>query len=171
MTTASRDDSFGGAELTPDEVEARFSDLVTSNYTGNEAVLAAQKPAPRELAAGTRFATPDATHIVARAFGPRDWPTTPEVEALEDAQSRFTPPNPRNVFAAADPVRRAAAIGAIGFPILTVIALVLRQALGNLAWPIWPGPIFAVLFVASLVVLLIRMPHEKSDHFDSGAVL
>lgn len=171
MTTASRDDSSDGANLTADEVENRFISLVTSNYTADDVRNVAQNPVPREPAAGARFATPDATSIVRRAFGPRDWPTTPDVAALEDAQTRFTPPNPSGVLKAADPIRRAAAIGAVGFPILTILAFVLRVALGNLAWPIWPGPIFGVLFLASLLVLLWRMPKARSDRDDDGAVV
>ena len=173
MTTANSSEPKDGGELSQSEVEGRFADLVSSNFADSDDFSGHFAAAPVEASAASRIASMDATRIVARAYGPRDWPTTPEVEALEDAQSRFTPPNPAGVFSSADPVRRAAAIGAVGFPILTIIAFVLRAALAGrgLAWPIWPGPLFAILFVASLVVLFLRLPKEKPYRFDDGAVL
>jgi len=171
MTTASRDETFGTGELTQSEVDGRFADLVTSNYADEVVDFLAAKSAVKDVAFSERYATPDATHIVARAFGPRDWPTTPEVEALEDAQSHFSPPDPRGVMATSDPIRRAATIGAVGFPLLTILAFIARAALSGLAWPIWPGPLFGVLFLLSLGVLLWRMPKDKRDYYDNGAVV
>ncbi|MDR2703513.1 MAG: hypothetical protein LBB58_04145 [Cellulomonadaceae bacterium] len=170
MNSANRSESNGG-ELSQSEVEGRFADLVSSNFTDELAPGAALTAAPVEASAASRIASADATAIVSRIYGPRDWPTTPEVEALEDAQSRFHQPNPTGVFKTADPVRRAATIGAVLFPILTVIAFVLRVAFGTRAWPIWPGPLFAALFLLSLVILLWRMPKDRPYRHDGGAVV
>ena len=115
--------------------------------------------------------TPPARHAVTgRAVGPRDWPTTPEVEALEEAESHFTPPDPALWSGRRDPLATGALIGAIGIPLLGLVCLVLRSVLT--AWPVpfVVGPILAVVWLGCIGVLVWRMPHRR-DHDDDGAVV
>jgi len=110
----------------------------------------------------------------AKRYGPRDWPASEEVIALEEADSHFTPPRPQKILTSADPVRRLASLGAIIGPLLAITALILRAGIG-------PGPTVtgllwfaASLFIVSLIVLLAKMPSKTSDSdgfHDDGAVV
>ena len=123
-----------------------------------------------------------------RQFGPRDWPASASVEALEDEDSHFTPPRPGRVLGIApDPVRRMAAFGAGLGPLLAIVGLVLRAAFGRGGGSSGIGAtsgigtlitglllFSAVLFIASLLTLLVKMPAKRPDAFDTpddGAVI
>ena len=117
---------------------------------------------------------PDPREFSKRQFGPRDWPASAEVEALEAEESHFTPPRPPKGLPAIDPVRRFAAILTCVGPILAIIALILRAALG--ATPLITGLLWcgAVFFLAGLIIGLWKMPAHrsaKSDYDDDGAVV
>ncbi|GAA1739647.1 hypothetical protein GCM10009809_38840 [Isoptericola hypogeus] len=169
---------------TPDElpdaaVEARWADIVaqlgaldrpdapagaapsgTAPSRGDDDGAAAEAPAPAADPAP-----------LSRAAGPRDWPLTPEVEALEDAESHFTPPEPDPVLSR-DPLLTMAWAAVAGVPILTVVLVVVRALLPSLHLPGWLGPAGGVLFLAAVAVLLWRMPHRRDpEDDDTGAVV
>lgn len=99
------------------------------------------------------------------AAGPRDWPTTPEVEELEDAETNFTPPDPPLVLGH-DPLVTLAWGLVIGVPlILLVLVAFLRP------FPTTVGQIGAAAFLAGLAVLIWRMPDRDPEDRDPGAVV
>jgi hypothetical protein len=122
-----------------------------------------------------------------RQFGPRDWPTNASVETLEDEYSHFTPPQPGRVLSTTDPIRRLATLGAGLGPLLAIVGLILRAAYGRGGGPLGIGTtsgigalitglllFSAVLFIASLITLLVKMPAKRPDAFDTpddGAVV
>ena len=142
--------------MSDDDVTRRFAGIIADNFTDTQ-----------------RFPSVDATRVVGRALGyqtgtgPRDWPASDEVQALEDAETHFTPPRPSGVLASTDPVRRAAAIGAVALPLLAVVGLIFAPLLGRP--PVWLGWAGGVAFAACLAMLLWRMPSEPQDRDDDGA--
>lgn len=100
----------------------------------------------------------------ARVRGPRDWPVTAEVEALEEAETHYTPPEPPPVLGR-DPLAVIAWSLVVGVPMLLVVLLVFAHP-----FPVTIGRIGAGLFVAGLAVLLWRMPRNRDDD-DSHAVV
>lgn len=103
--------------------------------------------------------------------GPRDWPLTPEAEALEEEESHFTPPEPPPLLSR-DPLLTMAWSFVVGIPVLSVIGLVVSAALPALAIPPLVGQIALGLFVAGLGVLIWRMPHQRDPDDDGpGAVV
>ncbi|GAB2474120.1 hypothetical protein [Xylanimonas ulmi] len=171
--SASGDPSIGDAE-----VEARWADIVAQlgqmerDAAPDDVGPGPTTSAPRSPAAPE--AEPPATtgHVVARTPGPRDWPTTPEVEALEDAESHFEPPEPGPVLTSRDPLVTLAWAGAAGIPLLAVVALIVRSFVPATHVPGWVGPAAALAFLASVAVLVWRMPQRRdpSDD-DDGAVV
>ncbi|QAY62911.1 hypothetical protein ET495_06265 [Xylanimonas allomyrinae] len=161
---ASREPPLGEAE-----VEARWVDIVARLAELDDGEAPAD-PAAQAPAAESAPTAPG--HVVARTAGPRDWPTTPEVEALEEAESHFAPPDPGPVLTSRDPLATLAWAGAAGIPLLAVVALVVRSFLPGMSVPGWAGPTAALVFLASVAVLVWRMPHRRdpSDH-DDGAVV
>ena len=143
------------------EVDARWASIV--EQLGEIEHPGSTAPAPGPTTPG---------HVVARTPGPRDWPVTPEVEALEEEESHFAPPDPGPVITSRDPLATLAWAGAVGLPLLGVLALVLRSALPALRLPGWAGLLGVALFVASVAVLVWRMParRDPTDH-DDGAVV
>ncbi len=104
-------------------------------------------------------AQPLGTH----ATGPRDWPATPEVEALEDADSHFTEPDPE-LRLDGDPAR------VLGW--LLVSLGVLGLLVGGILHTILPTVVLAVAgaaLVIGVALLLWRMPTERGDDADTGA--
>jgi len=109
----------------------------------------------------------------ARPRGPRDWPTTPDVEALEDLDSHFTPPRPGAVLGVTtEPWRRVASLGIIIGPIVAILGLIVRAIIG-------PGPLIyglllfaAILFIVTLISLFAKLPNGATRHDgDDGAVV
>jgi hypothetical protein len=108
---------------------------------------------------------------VARFEGPRDWPVTPEVEALEEADGHFTPPEPEPVLSR-DPLLTLAWTVLVGVPVLTVLGVLVRAIAPWLALPSWLGPLGGVSFALAVAVLVWRMPHRRDpDDQDPGAVV
>jgi len=137
------------SQLSKRVVDARFAGLIAENFADDAPVA------------------PSAS----RQFGPRDWPASAEVVALEDAETHFVPPEPGPVLTTTDPVRRLAVIGACALPVLAILVLLFRAVIGAAA-PII-GIVLAIGFVASLALLLWRMPERRSrdDDGDDGAVV
>ncbi|OLT49519.1 hypothetical protein [Cellulosimicrobium sp. CUA-896] len=101
-----------------------------------------------------------------RPTGPRDWPATPEVEALEEAESHFVPPDPPLVLGR-DPLLTMAWALVVGVPVLLLVLLVLARP-----FPVVVAQVGGAAFLAGLAVLLWRMPHRRDDdHAGPGAVV
>ncbi|MCL1801955.1 MAG: hypothetical protein FWG25_11445 [Promicromonosporaceae bacterium] len=152
--------------------DSQFADLIAQNFD----VEVPPAPAQHEPTAATRLASPAATRVVAQALGrttgrgPRDWPASDEVIALEEAETYFTAPRPDKVMATRDPIRRLATIGIVAISLLGIVALIFNLAVGGL--PTWVPVLGGVALVTSFGVLLWRLP-EKSHHDDDddGAVV
>jgi hypothetical protein len=103
--------------------------------------------------------------------GPRDWPLSPEAEALEEEESHFTPPEPPPLLSR-DPLLTMAWSFVVGVPVLAVVGIVVSAAVPALAIPPLVGQIGLGLFVAGLGVLIWRMPHQRDPDDDGpGAVV
>ncbi len=149
------------------DVEARWAELV--DRLGEVDPPADVRAADADD--GPRLVVPVTPPPQERPTGPRDWPATPEVEALEDAESHFTPPEPEPVLSH-DPLLTLAWSLAVGVPVLTVLGVILRSLVPALGLPSWLGPLGGVLFVAAVAVLVWRMPHRRDpDDTDRGAVV
>src|SRR5690606_26195279 len=113
----------------------------------------------------------DETTEPRRPTGPRDWPLTPEAEALEEAESHFTPPEPPPLLSR-DPLLTMAWSFVVGVPVLAVIGMIVSAAVPSLDIPPLLGQIGLGLFVAGLGVLVWRMPHQRDPDDDGpGAVV
>ncbi|GAB2480466.1 hypothetical protein GCM10027063_23320 [Promicromonospora xylanilytica] len=103
--------------------------------------------------------------------GPRDWPLSPESEALEEAESHFTPPEPPPLLSR-DPLLTMAWSFVVGVPTLALVGMVVSAAMPSVAIPPLVGQIGVGLFVAGLGVLIWRMPHQRDPDDDGpGAVV
>lgn len=103
--------------------------------------------------------------------GPRDWPLSPEAEALEEEESHFTPPEPPALLSR-DPLLTMAWSFVVGVPVLAVVGIIVSAAVPALAIPPLVGQIGLGLFVAGLGVLIWRMPHQRDPDDDGpGAVV
>ncbi|MDR7384908.1 hypothetical protein [Promicromonospora iranensis] len=103
--------------------------------------------------------------------GPRDWPLTPEIEALEEEESHFTPPEPPPLLSR-DPLLTMAWSFVVGVPSLAVIGMIVSAAMPAVSIPPLAGQISLGLFVAGLGVLIWRMPHQRDPDDDGpGAVV
>jgi hypothetical protein len=138
MKSTNADDAFA---LTDGEVQATFMDLISRNYE----LLPAK----------------------GKTYGPRDWPASVEVEALEEAETHFDAPRPKQVFTAADPIRRAAIIVFAVLLILAVATTLLRPILGVV--PPWVTFLGGAGLVACVAVMVWRLP--VNSHDDDGAKL
>jgi hypothetical protein len=151
------------------DVEARWAEII--DRLGE---VDAPDDVPRahdEGAAGPRLVVPVTPEPEERPAGPRDWPTTPEIEALEEDESHFTPPEPEPVLSH-DPLLTLAWALAVGVPVLTVLGVIVRSLVPTLAIPSWLGPLAGALFMAGVAVLVWRMPHRRDpEDTDPGAVV
>jgi hypothetical protein len=103
--------------------------------------------------------------------GPRDWPLSPESEALEEEESHFTPPVPPPLLSR-DPLLTMAWSFVVGVPTLALVGMVVSAAMSSVAIPPLVGQIGVGLFVAGLGVLIWRMPHQRDPDDDGpGAVV
>ncbi|WP_146252036.1 hypothetical protein [Xylanimonas oleitrophica] len=173
---AGRDGAGRDDEIQDAEVEERWADIVARLGDVAPAVDAdgpeQDEPRPAAPDASPTSQADPAAHVVAPVQGPRDWPVTPEVEALEEAESHFTPPDPGPVLTSRDPLLTLGWAGAAGVPLLAVVALVVRSLVPALHIPGWVAPAAGLVFLAGVAVLLWRMPQHRdpSDH-DDGAVV
>lgn len=155
---AARDASDDAGPMRDAEVESRWADIVAQLGDIDDPPRAAGAPAPEG-------------HVVARTPGLRDWPTTPDAEALEEAESHFIPPDPGPVVSGRDPLSTMAWACAVGIPLLAVVALIVRSFATGLHVPGWAGPVAVVAFLASVAVLVWRMPQRRDPDDDDGAVV
>lgn len=103
--------------------------------------------------------------------GPRDWPLTPEIEALEEAESHFTPPEPPPLMSR-DPLLTMAWSFVVGVPVLALVGMIVSAAMSSVSIPPLAGQIGLGLFVTGLGVLIWRMPHQRDPDDDGpGAVV
>ncbi|WP_265521421.1 hypothetical protein [Oerskovia flava] len=150
----------------PPDVEARWADIVAELADLDRAPVDEPEQGAGP-ARGADFGT-GRTYPVApwvRTSGPRDWPTTPEVEDLDEADSHFEPPDPPLVLGR-DPLATMAWGVAVGVPVLLLLALVLLRP-----FPVIAGQVGGVLFVAAVAVLVWRMPHHRDEDPGPGAVV
>jgi hypothetical protein len=87
----------------------------------------------------------------------------PVVDELLEPEGDYVPPHPPPLRAPADVIARFAWAGALGGPVLIVLAYVLD--LGT-----WISGVAVIASVAGFVTLVARMPHER-DVDDDGAVV
>ncbi len=167
-----RDEPESAAAPSPEpladtDVEARWAAIV--DQLGE---VVAPDDVPRASdGVGPRLVVPVTPETQTRPAGPRDWPTTPEIEALEEDESHFTPPEPEPVLSH-DPLLTLAWTLAVGVPVLTVLGVIVRSLVPTLALPSWLGPLAGGLFVAGVAVLVWRMPHRRDpEDRDPGAVV
>ncbi|RPF20845.1 DUF4282 domain-containing protein [Myceligenerans xiligouense] len=180
-------------ELADETVDARFADLVASlGDLGAGPATRTSVPESPEPQVGLRRAgthpdpddddhdadvadapaTPTPPTPPARASGPRDWPVTPEVAALEEADSHFTPPEPEPLLSDKDPLLTMAWIAVAVIPVLALVSVIAVAAIPALSIPALVGQVALGLFVAGLGVLLWRMPHRRDpEDDDPGAVV
>ncbi|MCL2594261.1 MAG: hypothetical protein FWD83_01890 [Promicromonosporaceae bacterium] len=142
----------GGRDLRDSEIDVMFAGITKGLGDLDVPVVEAPHP-PAE-----------------RPRGPRDWPTSQEVEALEEAEGWFTPSDPgRQV---RDRLSLFAWLMAVGTPILTLVLLTLARLIPALHLPGWLGPLGGVIFLTGLALLFTRMPTRRDpDNTDSGAVV
>lgn len=175
-------------ELPDDAVEARWADIVAqlgqldgpdaperspeSPSTSRPTTEPSTGPTTDSAPTGDGPAPQDGGSTTpAAGTGPRDWPSTPEVDALEEADSHFTPPEPEPILDR-DPLLTMAWSVVAAVPILTVVLFVVRATLPSLHLPGWLGPVGGGLFLAAIAVLLWRMPHRRDPEDDgTGAVV
>jgi len=134
-------------ELPDDEVDARF----------------------RELTADLPDPVVDFPEPARRTAGPRDWPTTPEVEALEEAETHFTAPIPPPVRARDRWTQIAWVALAVSLALLLATLFVPRNVVTSQIVR-WLGFVASAGFTASVVFLVSRMPRVR-QHDDDGAVV
>lgn len=152
------------------DVEARFAEIV-SDLDGVSAPADGTRGDEPPGASGPGDSAPRGSQSFpsapwVRPSGPRDWPTTPEVEALEEEQTHFTPPDPP-LHLGRDPLLNLAWVLVVGVPLATLVLIVLLQP-----FPAVVGPVGAGLFLAGLGILIWRMPkHRDADDHDPGAVV
>ncbi|MBN0039571.1 hypothetical protein JN535_05190 [Cellulosimicrobium cellulans] len=147
-------------------IVAELSDLERDAARGPEAAPGGAdgpSPAPRD-GRDVLGSVPVAPWV--RASGPRDWPTTPEVEDLEEAESHFVPPDPPLVLGR-DPLLTMAWALVVGVPILLLVVLVVVRP-----YPVIVAQVGGGAFLAGLAILLWRMPHRRDDDDEGpGAVV
>jgi hypothetical protein len=180
---ADRDDADTSTPPLPDaDVDARWADIVS--HLADLDVSDDERPDgvdPDVREAGGPDTGPDADADDLAATpsapgarvvrGPRDWPTTPEVEELEDAETHFTPPEPEPVLSR-DPLLTLSWALVVGVPLLAIVLMIVVAAVPGLHLPSWLGPAGAGAFAVGLAALVWRMPHQRDpDDPGSGAVV
>ncbi|WP_435736201.1 hypothetical protein V5D56_15555 [Cellulosimicrobium sp. PMB13] len=161
------------------DVDARWAGIVAELGDLSDLDPGPVRPAPGDGEAPGRR-TPSATGEAPRGrdvlgsvpvapwvqpSGPRDWPATPEVEALEEAESHFVPPDPPLVLGR-DPLLTMAWSLVVGVPVVLLVLLVVARP-----FPVVVAQVGGLAFLAGLAVLLWRMPHRRDDDRGPGAVV
>lgn len=196
--TDDRDDDVPGdtpRELGDDDVASRWADIVATlgDLGASRADGAADDPEkPAESSqtsrpddestaddavdriddrAADRSDEPATGSRVILPAGPRDWPLTPEIEALEEEESHFTPPEPPPLMSR-DPLLTMAWSFVVGVPVLALVGMIVSAAMSSVSIPPLAGQIGLGLFVTGLGVLIWRMPHQRDPDDDGpGAVV
>jgi hypothetical protein len=160
-------------DLPDADVEARWSDIVARLGDVEQAGRSTTtEPAPPPALSGPEHsAAPEPPDPGAWASGPRDWPASREVDDLDETESHFVPPEPEPV-AHRDPLATLTWTVVVAVPVLTVLWVIVRAWLPDLHVPGWVTPTAGAAFVASVAVLVWRMPHRRDpDDHDPGAVV
>lgn len=147
------------------DVETRWADIVADlSDVSAAAESAAAEAGPGPSGPDARPGAPRDLHEtfpvapwVQAPAGPRDWPATPEVEDLEDAESHFTPPDP-DIGMGRDPLLTMAWGLVAGIPILLLVGMVVLRPFPTIVAQVAGG-----LFLVGLAVLVWRMPHRRED--------
>lgn len=177
-------------ELADETVDARFADLVATLDDLDSGTGTTYRTATGDVSRGgltdrgsgttpqdgtSAEDTPDPdgpAPPATRATGPRDWPITPEVEALEEADSHFTPPEPEPLLNDSDPLLTMAWFAVAGIPVLALVAVITVAAIPTLHIPPLVGQVALGLFLGGLAILLWRMPHRRDpEDDDPGAIV
>ncbi|WP_277213072.1 hypothetical protein [Isoptericola croceus] len=158
-------------DLPDADVDARWSDIVARLDDVEQSGLTVEDAERADDQADTPSLPTELPVAPRQPSGPRDWPTTPEVEALEEAEEHFVPPDPEPV-AHRDPLLTLSWTVAVAVPVLTVIGVVVTALIPELPVPSWLGPAGGGAFLAAIAVLVWRMPHRRDpDDRDPGAVV
>ncbi|MBO0610823.1 hypothetical protein [Myceligenerans salitolerans] len=159
----------------PDGTDADRAAAGPGDDERGDGSAAVARPPDDDRPFGARGEMPDGRSAppgVSRPSGPRDWPVTPEVEALEEADTHFTPPEPEPLLSDKDPLLTMAWIAVAGIPVLALVSVIAVAAIPALNIPALVGQVALGLFVAGLGVLLWRMPHHRDpEDDDPGAVV
>ena len=157
-------------DLPDADVDARWSDIVARLGDVEQSGFVVED-AERPARSDDDTPPPADPPVASLSSGPRDWPTTPEVEALEEADDHFVPPEPEPV-AHRDPLLTLAWTVAVAVPVLTVVGVVVVAMLPDLRVPGWLGPAGGGAFLAAVAALVWRMPHRRDPDDDGpGAVV
>ncbi|WP_418276655.1 hypothetical protein ACNHYB_01735 [Isoptericola jiangsuensis] len=176
---ASPDRNAEPDDLPDADVDARWSDIVARLGDVEQAGRSAETGPPQQTGPTTSGpplppeppADPSVTHGEVRASGPRDRPLTPEEEAWDETESHFVPPVPEPV-AHRDPLATLTWTVVVAVPVLAVLWVIARAWMPELTAPSWIAPTAGTAFVASVGVLVWRMPHRRDpDDHDPGAVV
>ncbi|GII98030.1 hypothetical protein CLV28_1544 [Sediminihabitans luteus] len=148
------------ADIVAELGDVRGADLPGADLPGADVAPAVPPPSGRTGPGGF----PVAPWV--QASGPRDYPTTPEVEDLEDEESHFRPPEPP-ALTGRDPLLTLA----WGLVAVTPLVLLVTAVLAD-PFPRIVAQLCGAGFVAGVGVLVWRMPHRRDpeDH-DPGAVV
>lgn len=159
-------------DLPDADVDARWSDIVARLGDVEQSGLTVEgAQRPDEQDDDTPPAGAEHPAAPPRPSGPRDWPTTPDVEALEEAEDHFVPPEPEPV-AHRSPLFTLSWTVAVAVPVLTVVGVVVTALVPDLPVPGWVGPAGGGAFLAAIAVLVWRMPHRRDpEDTDPGAVV
>lgn len=157
-----------GQEGATDPVSATGADTAADSGAGKLPEGEAGDRAGRDVVGPEEPALP--TRIV-RPGGPRDWPSSEEVEALEEAESHFTPPEPPPLLSR-DPLLTMAWGFVVGIPVIALLTVIVSAAFPSVRVPSLAAQIAVGLFLAGLATLVWRMPHHRDPDDDGpGAVV
>jgi hypothetical protein len=162
------------AERQWNDIVADLTGPTTDQGAATDQGGAATDPGPRGQGSETAGGLPPSIAVApwlnepgpaARAPGPRDWPTTPEGEALEDEDAHFVPPEPDHILGR-DPLTNLAWALAVVAPILVLVLLITVHPFPRLV-----GGIACGAFLVGVGLLVWRMPRDRDDHDGPGAVV
>lgn len=170
-----RDDGADRAE--PPAGEAAWTDEWAERQWNDIVAELTSPGTPDGSAQGTRTGLPPSIEVAPwvsgpggaprpRAVGPRDWPTTPEQAAAEEADDHFVPPEPPHLLGH-DPLANLAWGMVALAPLVVLVLLVVVRPFPRLA-----AELAGAAFLAGVAILVWRMPGRRDDDHDgTGAVV
>ncbi|SDS44454.1 hypothetical protein SAMN04489860_1564 [Paraoerskovia marina] len=150
----------------PLDVDARWAEIVAELDEGSSTVTETPRPVPHEPPARGRgpAGTPVAPWVTPP--GPRDWPASDEVEALEEEQSHFVPPTPPPITGRSPLLTLAWVLAVAGPAVFLLTAIFVRP------FPTSVAQGCGVAFLAGIGLLLWRLPaHRDPEDDDPGAIV